>query len=208
MARTRKLPTKPTSRTAIEQADLVTAHKAGQWRDHPIIKRLGTLSELADQPQLYAICASTVAIGVLRGNGRLARAGLRMLAAEWLATKAKSFIKHRVDRSRPHVPVNGGHYRMQTGHSHESALNSFPSGHTAGAVAVARAYASEYPEHAGRAAAIAIFVGAIQIPRCAHFVSDVGAGAAIGLAAGSLAAKKTGQPTDEASAQMGSRSGR
>lgn len=175
---------------AVEQADLSAAHHAGQWRDHPVVKALGWLSEAADQPQLYALSAGTIAFGVLSGNGRLARTGVRMFAAEWLATKAKTIVKHRVDRTRPHVPADGGRYRMEQGHSHDKALNSFPSGHTAGAVAVARAYASEYPEHAGRAAALAIFAGAIQIPRSMHFPTDVGAGAAIGLAAGSLVAKR------------------
>jgi len=188
-------PSKKTTE-AIEKADLAAVHSTASWRDHPLVSALGTVSELADQPQLYAISAATMAAGLLRGDKRLARTGLRMLAAEWLATKAKGFVKHRVDRTRPHVPVDGGDYRMERGESHDTALNSFPSGHTAGAVAVARAYASEYPEHAGRAAAIAIFVGAIQVPRCRHYPSDIGVGALIGLATGSLVAKRA--PSAEA----------
>jgi undecaprenyl-diphosphatase len=157
---------------------------------------LGWISELADQPQLYAVSAATVAIGLVRQDSRMMRAGLRMLVAEWLATKAKSFVKHRVDRTRPHVPVDGGRYRMERGSSRDKDLNSFPSGHTAGAVAVARAYASEYPEHAVQATLLATLAGAIQIPRCMHFATDIGAGAAIGLVAGSLVAKPAGnRPT-------------
>ena len=190
MAQPRKTRQTKKAAYAVEQADRAAARQAGQWRDHPIVKGLGWLSEASDQPPLYALSAGTIAFGVLSGNGRLARTGVRMFAAQWLATKAKSFVKHRVDRTRPHVPVDGGDYRMERGESHDTALNSFPSGHTAGAVAVARAYASEYPEHAGRAAAIAIFVGAIQVPRCRHYPSDIGVGALIGLATGSLVAKR------------------
>lgn len=177
--------------SAVERADLATAEQAAEWRHHPAIRILGTISQLADQPQLYTVSALTAAAGVVRGDARLARTGLRMVAAEWLATKAKSAIKHRVDRTRPHVPVDGGEYRMEPGESRDKALSSFPSGHTAGAVAVARVYASEYPEYAGAAWALAAFAGLIQIPRCAHFPSDIGAGAAIGLVAGSLVAKRS-----------------
>ncbi len=129
--------------------------------------------------------------GVLRKDRRLARAGVRMLAAEWLATKAKSFIKHRVNRTRPHVPIEGGDYCLEKGGSEASSLSSFPSGHTAGAVAVARAYASEYPEHAKAAATAAILIGLIQIPRCKHFVTDIVAGAMIGWVAALAAAKRS-----------------
>jgi membrane-associated phospholipid phosphatase len=180
---------KSSRKTGIEKADLATARKAGGWRDSPVLLALGNVSDLADQPPLYALCAGTAVVGVLRGDGRLFRTGLRMLAAEWMATRAKSVVKHRIDRTRPRRPVEGGRYSMKRGDSHESELNSFPSGHTAGAVSVARAFASEYPQHAGKAALAAAFVGAIQIPRCKHYLSDVGVGAAIGLAAGSIAAK-------------------
>ena len=106
-----------------------------------------------------------------------------MLAAELLATQMKSFVKHRVDRSRPHVEEDGGDYRMQPGGDPSPEANSFPSGHTAGAVAVARAFVRDYPDHAPVAYGTAAAVAAIQIPRCKHYPTDLAAGAAIGLAA-------------------------
>jgi len=181
---------KSKKQNSVEKTDLKVARDAAEWRNHPVVRALGKASELADQPQLYTICATTTVIGILRGDAKLARTGARMLAAEWIATKAKSSIKHRIDRTRPNVPIDGGDYKLQKGGSTDTSLNSFPSGHTAGAVAVARAYASEYPEHAALAATIAIGVGLIQLPRCKHYVTDIGVGAAIGLAAGSLAAKR------------------
>ena len=60
---------------------------------------------------------------------------------------------------------------------------SFPSGHSAGAAAVARAFARDYPEHAAPAYAAAGALALAQIPRCAHYPTDVGAGLALGLAA-------------------------
>lgn len=194
MARKRTTLSGRRIKRAVEKSDLATTGRLGVWRNHPIVSALGKISELADQPPLYAICSGMVVAGILRSDIKLCRTGMRMLAAEWLATKAKSLVKHRIDRTRPHVAMNGGQYHMANGHSHQSALSSFPSGHTAGAVAVARAYASEYPEHAIVVTLLAAFAGAIQIPRCAHFASDVGAGAIIGLTAGSLVAKADPAP--------------
>jgi hypothetical protein len=42
----------------------------------------------------------------------------------------------------------------------------------------------------------ATFVGVIQIPRCKYYLSDVGVGAAIGLAAGAITARSQGSGAD------------
>lgn len=169
--------------TKAEKADIAVGDAVAPGRNSLFVKAAGRVSELADQPPLITICAATFAAGLILGNGRLARAGGRMLAAELLATKMKSAVKHRIDRSRPFVRANGGAYKAEKGHDHASAMNSFPSGHTAGAVAVARAYAREYPARAPAAYGIAAATGAIQIPRGKHYPSDVLAGLMIGLAA-------------------------
>lgn len=167
----------------IEKTDVAAGKAAASARDGVAVRALGAISELADQPPLIAICMGTFAAGLLLRNGRLARAGGRMLAAELLATGLKSFVKHRVDRTRPRVVDGGGGYKRQRGSDHASEQNSFPSGHTAGAVAVASAFAREYPEHRAAACAAAVATGAIQLPRGQHYVSDVIAGAIIGLVA-------------------------
>lgn len=167
----------------IETADRKVARAAGSERDTAWMKVVGQASELADQPPLIALSAATIAAGVLLGKARLARTGIRMLASHWLATQAKSFIKHRVDRTRPFVMLGGDSYHAHKGHSHAKRENSFPSGHTAGAVAVARAVARDYPASAPLGYAAATAAGAVQLPRGAHFLSDVLAGAAIGLLA-------------------------
>ncbi len=170
-------------RSKPEKADLAVAKAAAPMRGHPVTRALGALSELADQPPLIAICAATLAAGLVRRDATLARAGARMLGAELLATVLKSAVKHRVDRTRPRVVAGGGAYKLEKGHSHASAVNSFPSGHTAGAVAVARALAREYPSAEAPANAAAAAVALIQIPRCQHYPTDLAAGALVGLAA-------------------------
>lgn len=170
-------------RTKPEKADIAVARTTAPARRSAAVKALGWVGDIADQPPLIAVCAATFAVGLILRNGRLARAGGRMLAAQLLATGAKDAIKHQVDRARPYVLADGGRYKAEPGDDHAKAMNSFPSGHMAGAAAVARAYAREYPEHAARAFAAAAAVGAIQVARSKHYPTDVAAGAVVGLAA-------------------------
>jgi hypothetical protein len=160
------------SATPIEDADRKVARATGGKRNTMWMKALGQVSELADQPPLMTISAVTIAAGVCLRDKRVLRTGVRMFASHWLATKAKSFIKHRLDRTRPFVMLGGGNYHARGGHSHAKGENSFPSGHTAGAVAIARAVACDYPATAP--------IGYAAAGAAAHYLSDVVIGAAIG----------------------------
>ncbi|MGN7158633.1 phosphatase PAP2 family protein [Sphingomonas sp. SAFR-052] len=162
---------------------------ARELHDHPVVKVAGWLSEVADQPPTVAINLTTIAIGLWRGDARLTRTGVRMLAAHGLATLAKSVIKANVDRARPHLFSDREDHRPKPGDTDEGPQNSFPSGHTAGALAVARAVAREYPGAAGPAYAGAAAVAAIQVPRGTHFPIDVAVGAVIGLVAEAVVAR-------------------
>ncbi len=152
----------------------------------PLVRTIGFLSEIGDQPQMRALCGLVIAAGVLRGSPRLARAGVHMLLAHSVATEAKNLIKHNVDRTRPRSRSGRDGHRMKPGKDRAKEETSFPSGHTAGAIAVARAFGRHYPEHRTAALAAAGLVALAQIPRCAHYPSDVGAGLAIGIASEGL----------------------
>lgn len=172
---------KSKARTKAEEADLKAAEAAADLRHHPVVRAAGWISEVADQPQLITLCAATIAAGLWRRDRRLAATGARMLAAATLAIVIKDRAKHATDRTRPHVVVEGGGYRMEKGDgTGDGALGSFPSGHTAGAVAVARAAARGYPEVAPAAYLAAGLIAAVQVPRCAHYPTDIGAGALVG----------------------------
>ena len=167
----------------VERVDRKIARATGGERATPLVQFAGTLSELADQPQLIALSSATILAGLISGKPRLMRTGVRMLASHWLATKTKSFVKHRVDRTRPFVMLGGGSYHARRGSSHAKRENSFPSGHTAGAMAVARAVARDYPASTSTGNVAAAAAGMVQLPRGAHFLSDVLVGAAIGWGA-------------------------
>gem|GEM_PF-579654 len=176
----------PRPAEAALDADAAAAEAMAPYENLPLLE---PVADLGDQPQLRILCAATIAAGLAAGRRsgwgpRLAKAGLRMLVAHQLATAAKNFVKHRVDRTRPrslHLP--GKDHRISPGRNGEKEETSFPSGHASGAVAVARAFAREFPEHRAAAAAAGGALALVQVPRCAHYPTDIAAGAAIGLAA-------------------------
>lgn len=177
------IPDAPPEANTVEQADVAVAKAVAPLSKTPLVKALGTLSELGDQPPMRVLCGAVIAAGLLRRDARLAGAGVRMLAAHSLATGLKTLVKNHVDRTRPTVLVEEGRYDMAPGDKHGHDDTSFPSGHTAGAVAAAVALAHEYPAMRGPAYAAAGAVALMQIPRCKHYPSDVGAGTLIGIAA-------------------------
>lgn len=171
---------------AIIRTDKAITHRLARHRDHPLVKAIGFGAEVADQPPLVALSVATIVIGAIARRRDLTRGGARMLAAELLATTGKNAIKALIDRSRPRHALATGDDRFGRGDSEDHELTSFPSGHTAGAVAVSLAAAREI-DGVGLPAAIATGVVALsQAPTGHHYLSDVVAGAAIGWLAEGL----------------------
>jgi len=154
-----------------------------------MVRAAGFAAEAADQPPLFGASIVTTGLGAVPRRPRMLRAGLRMLASELVATGIKSAVKHHVNRTRPHKMLKDGRYSLYAdpgGNKDEGPWNSFPSGHTAGAVAVSRAVTREYPEARALAGIAATLVALIQLPRGKHFASDVVAGAVIGAVSEAL----------------------
>ena len=173
-------------------------HRAGQTLlevDHKVheavkesrfnagVKVISRLSDVSDQPQLRLLCAGMILAGLVRKDARMVIAGTRMLVSHEVATAAKTAIKDRVDRTRPRSAASKQQEKPQPGNDKGKEESSFPSGHSAGAMAVASAYAAVYPARAAPALLAAGAVAVAQIPRCAHYATDVGAGLAVGAAA-------------------------
>lgn len=175
-------------KTKAEKLDAKLARKAAA-HDSPLVRIGGKASELTDQPPLVALSLGTVAIGALRRDRSMMRAGARMLIAHAIATGAKAALKQSIDRTRPKVAGDDDRRsgKLKKGRRNEHDENAFPSGHTAGAVAVAQAVATDYPAAGPVAQGLAAAAAAIQVPRGKHYPGDVLAGTIIGLAAGPLA---------------------
>lgn len=169
--------------------DLAIVEAAEPWSRYPVVRAIGDAAQLADQPPLVAASALTLAAGLASGRPRLARTGARMLAAHGLATLFKALIKDRIDRTRPRRVARDGHHEAKPGHSKAKDKRSFPSGHSAGAVAVARAIARDNPGAAAVAYPLAAAASLVQVPRQAHFPSDVVIGAALGVLAEALVSR-------------------
>ncbi len=180
---------RPKTIRRVEKADRRVSRKATKAHaDVKPLQWLGAISGWADQPPVAALCAVTTAAGLVRGDARLTRTGLRMAAAFALTTLGKNLVKSAVDRTRPKEAVKRG-YKSGKGQRNAGPVNSFPSGHTGNAVALAGAVAREYPHAAIPAYAAAAATGALQLPRGAHYATDVFAGALIGATAEAITAR-------------------
>jgi membrane-associated phospholipid phosphatase len=168
--------------TAPERADVKAAAWAAQYRKHPVVKAASFVAEGADQPQLVALSLAVFALGVATGDARLRLCGMRMVAAIATATALKTLGKRLVARTRPNAVIKRGGYRKMALGPVEGDWNAFPSGHTAGALAVARAVGRTYPDLEAASLALATFAGVTQIFKGGHFPSDVLAGAVVGVA--------------------------
>lgn len=153
------------------------------YKDTAPVKAAGFVGQIGDQMPMRMLAGALVLGGVALRDPRLLHAGLRTAASHELATLMKDFVKKRVDRKRPRSARRDGDDEPRKGHKRSKEDTSFPSGHSAGALAGAAALGAVYPEHRGKALAAGLTVGAIQVPTCAHYPSDVVTGMAIGATA-------------------------
>lgn len=191
--------TKPSAKPGlhpVEKADLAAADTLSVDGQGAAGRLLAKFAELGDQPPLIALGAGVFAFGLAGGDRKLARTGLRMLAAHAVATAVKGFVKDEVDRTRPSEALAGNGYKLERGGSRDGKLRSMPSGHSAGLAAVARAAGREYPSIARPAGVAAASIIAAQLPSGNHFASDVAVGTGIGLASEALVAALMGPPED------------
>lgn len=167
--------------STVEKIDALAAAKLGRLKNKPAVAPLVIWGKLSDQPPLAALSAAFGLYGLVRGDERALRTGLRMGLSLAVATVIKTAIKQSVDRTRPRVLVESGQYVSGRGKHNESDYNSFPSGHSAGAVAIARSITREYPDTAALAYAGATAAGVAQIVYRAHYPTDVAVGFLVGI---------------------------
>jgi len=170
----------------LERADVIVADRLLPFAEQGLVRAIGAISDLSDQEPLYAAGAGVIGTGMLLRDRGTFETGLQMLAAHLLATAMRGMVKEAIDRTRPIAAAERGEYELAEGQRQESDYSSFPSGHTAGAVAVARLIGRRHP--GGRAAALGLAgaSAAAQVLRSKHYITDVVAGAAVGWIAEEL----------------------
>ena len=175
----------PAEANPIEQADVAVAEALVPHEGNPLVRALGAVSDLSDQEPIYAGGAAVIAVGFVMRDGKTVHGGTRILAAHLLATALRGIVKQMVDRPRPNVAAEEG-YQLTRGERTDSEYSSFPSGHTAGAVAVAMAASRVWSGSLYPGTFLAAAAAGAQVLRSKHYVSDIIVGAAIGFAAEAL----------------------
>lgn len=173
----------------VERLDLGIARETMRHRDRPAVRALSAFGKLSDQPPLLAAAAAMAAAGWLRGDRRLVRRGAHVFAAVVLATVMKDGLKRAVARTRPTRLEERGQHEMRLGGPDSKAWTSFPSGHAAGAAAMAGALTRCWPEARWPAVAAAAALALSRVPKGSHYPTDVLAGVAVGMVASALAGR-------------------
>ncbi|MEV4943136.1 phosphatase PAP2 family protein [Streptomyces zaomyceticus] len=149
------------------------------WDSMAARRLLPAVEEAAEHTKLWWAAAVLMAAAGGRRGRRSAAAGvLAMAVAEVLSN---GVVKQLVERRRPPaewIPHGDTEDRPDS--------SSFPSGHTAAAVAFTAAVAPSWPWAGAACAVPAVLVAVERVHSGAHYPSDVAAGAVIGGAAAGL----------------------
>ncbi|MFF4018426.1 phosphatase PAP2 family protein [Streptomyces sp. NPDC001843] len=160
--------------TGLSEIDGLLTRQAACRIPPGVGKVLSAVEETAESSKLwYGAAAAMTWLGGRRGR-RAAATGLAALAVAQLV--ANGLCKQLADRPRP--PADWfPHDEVED----RPDSSSFPSGHTAAAVAFTAAVAPSWPTAGALCALPAAMVAVERVQSGAHYPTDVAAGAVIGL---------------------------
>ena len=161
---------------------LLLDHVVASWATHartPLLDLLvGAINPIGAGVTLLVLSVVLAAVSRCAGRARLPDASVLAAMTFASAGLAEFTLKHLVGRPRPDTGLAAAGL---FGPSFATDIDSFPSGHATSVFAVAAVFAAYYPRLRwplyGLAAAIAL--GRVYLER--HYVSDIVAGAALGL---------------------------
>ncbi|MFD7628344.1 phosphatase PAP2 family protein [Streptomyces sp. NPDC059851] len=164
---------------ALRHGDHRLTKRIAVWDSAWARRLLPRVEEAAEHTKVWWAAAAVMAAwGGWRGRKAAAAGVAGMAVAELLSNGVG---KQLVERRRPPkewIPHHGDEDRPDS--------SSFPSGHTAAAVAFTGAVAPTWPLAGAACAVPTVLVAIERIHSGAHYPSDVVAGAAIGVAAAAL----------------------
>jgi undecaprenyl-diphosphatase len=156
--------------------DAELVRRSGLLPPSPADRGFQLLGRAADRSKIWFAIAALLA----SRKGAPRRAGLRGVAAIGFASFGASLVGKRLfPRRRPAAELLPVYRRM----TRRPTSSSFPSGHSASAVAFGTAVAMECPAAAAAILPLAAAVGYSRVHTGVHWPSDVAAGAAIGVGA-------------------------
>ncbi|WP_308436915.1 phosphatase PAP2 family protein [Streptomyces omiyaensis] len=163
----------------LRRGDRRLARRMTGWDSAWARRLLPPVERAAEHTKVWWAAALTMAAGGGRRGRKAAAAGVTAMAVAELLSNGVA--KQLVQRRRPPaewIPHGDDEDRPDS--------SSFPSGHTAAAVAFTAATAPSWP-WAGAVCAVPMALVAIErVHSGAHYPSDVAAGAAVGLTAAAL----------------------
>ena len=158
------------------QLDSPAQHWAAAWHCARIDTMVGLLNPIGSGVTLLIVCGTLALLGWVCARSRMGEAGCLGALAFMVAGLVEYALKYLVGRPRPAAagPLFGPEF------------DSFPSGHATSVFAVATVLGAVYPRLRWPlyALAAAIALGRVYLAR--HYLSDIVAGALIGLVIASL----------------------
>ncbi len=162
----------------LDQALAEALHRLGET---PIIRLAGWTTHLGQTSVCLVGSALAYAIFRFTGNRRRAGQALFVLLAVGLSSMLTLTLKVLAGRARPKLLFDEGIVAFtpfQFGHD----VNSFPSGHATATAAVAVALAMIAPAHRDLCLAVGLMLVSTRVIVQDHYLSDVIAGIAVGIA--------------------------
>lgn len=153
--------------------DWMTAHQSRAVR-----KAMRWVSWLGDWAGHVVVALLALGTAYWRGNRRVVRICIAMLAALAIAGGAARVVKIVAGRSRPSVEIDAGF----NGPRFAAKYHAFPSGHTTASLACFGVIAFAHARLFAALLPIPLLIGFARLYLGAHHFSDVVAGAILGLA--------------------------
>jgi len=157
--------------TAAAVLDGHVAAGVASWKYAVLDSVVGTLNPIGSGVTLLVVCTGVGLVSRAQRRSRLHEAAWVGALAFMAAGLVEFAIKHLVGRARPDSVLD---------------VDSFPSGHATSVFAVATVFAAFYPRLRWPLYALAAAVAAGRVYLQRHYVSDVLAGAIIGIVIASL----------------------
>jgi len=159
----------------MREADRLLTQQAAADIPPPVAKALSAVEEAAEGAKLWCgTAALMLALGGTRGRIAAASGLTAVVVAQLASNGVCKQLAHRPRPPSEWIPHDEVADRPDS--------SSFPSGHTAAAVAFTAAVAPSWPAAGALCAIPATMVAIERVQSGAHYPSDVVAGAVIGLA--------------------------